>query len=299
MNLKLGTAPCSWGIWFPVNEKQTPWERCLDEIQEVGFKGIELGPWGYLPNQYEQLEKELFKRNIELVATTLMDDLTSNSNMKKILSTLDEMAALQLKFLSAKYIVLIDDTYTDLFTGELVRPKELNTKEWDNFVNNINKIKDYAKSNYGLETVFHPHAQTHVETEEQIEQLLRDSDIQLCLDTGHHAYAGGDPVKFMLKHHNRVSYLHIKNCDINVRSKMLQENWSLAKAVGEGIMVEPNLGAVNMEEFLKVLIKVNFNGWAIVEQDMYPAPFDKPLLVAKRTYEYLESIGMVKQTGLA
>lgn len=96
----------------------------------------------------------------------------------------------------------------------------------------------------------------------------------------------------MLKHHNRVSYLHIKNFDINVRSKT--QKGALAKAVSEGIMVEPNLGEVNMEELLKVLINVNFNGWAIVEQDMYPAPFDKPLLVSKRTYEYLKYIGMVK-----
>lgn len=78
---------------------------------------------------------------------------------------------------------------------------------------------------------------------------------------------------------------------------MQKGNWSLAKAVREGIIVEPNLGAVNMKEFLKVLIKVNFNGWAIVEQDMYPAPFDKPLLVSKRTYEYLECIGMLKTDG--
>lgn len=298
MKIKLGTAPCSWGIWFPENDMQTPWERCLNEIQEAGFKGIELGPWGYLPNHYEQLKEELDKRNLELIATTLMDDLTSTSNVEKMMATLDDMAALQQKFPSAKYVVLIDDTYTDLFTGKLIRPQVLDDSEWEKFVKNIIKIKDYAKSKYGLETVFHPHAQTHVESEEQIERLLKDSDIQLCLDTGHHAYAGGDPVAFMKKHHARVSYLHIKNCDVHVRSKMQKKDWSLAKAVSEGIMVEPDLGVVNMEKFLQVLNDVKFNGWAIVEQDMYPAPFDKPLPIAKRTYEYLTHIGMVKTDSL-
>jgi len=41
-----------------------------------------------------------------------------------------------------------------------------------------------------------------------------------------------------------------------------------------------------------VLEEVDFNGFAIVEQDMYPAPFDKPLPIAKRTRAYLREIGM-------
>ena len=37
---------------------------------------------------------------------------------------------------------------------------------------------------------------------------------------------------------------------------------------------------------------INYDGWACVEQDMYPAPFDKPLPIAKRTREYLREIGI-------
>ena len=36
----------------------------------------------------------------------------------------------------------------------------------------------------------------------------------------------------------------------------------------------------------------NLDGWAIVEQDMYPTPFDKPLPIAKRTRAYLREIGI-------
>lgn len=293
MSVQLGIAPCSWGVWFPDDEKQTPWNRCLDKIQEAGYHAIELGPWGYLPNQYEPLKEELAKRNIDLVATTLMDDLTSNENVDKMIAQLDDMAKLQVQFSTAKYVVLIDATYTDLFTGELIRPKELNDEEWDAFIHNIKRIKDYAKENYGLETVYHPHGETHVETEEQIERLLKDTDIQLCFDTGHHVYSGGDPLSFIKKHHDRIGYLHIKNCDVNVKKKMQEANWSLAEAVKENIFCEPDKGVVDTKAIMKVLNEANFDGWAIVEQDMYPAPFDKPLPIAKRTREYLESVGMV------
>jgi inosose dehydratase len=293
MSVHLGIAPCSWGIWFPEDDKQTPWNRCLDEIEEAGYHAIELGPWGYLPNQYERLKEELDKRNIDLVATTLMDDLTSAENVDKMIAQLDEMAKLQVQFSTAKYVVLIDATYTDLFTGELIRSKDLNDEEWDGFIHQINRIKNYAKEKYGLETVFHPHGETHVETEEQIERLLKDTDIQLCFDTGHHAYSGGDSLAFIKKHHERIGYLHIKNCDANVKDIKQASNWSLAEAVKENIFCEPDQGVVDINAIMEVLEEVNFDGWAIVEQDMYPAPLDQPLPVAKRTRKYLESTGMV------
>jgi inosose dehydratase len=292
MRIKIGTAPDSWGVWFPKNDKQIPWERCMDEMAEAGYAGIELGPWGYLPNTYERLKAELDKRGLELTATTLVGDLTSADKTVEMISLLDEMAKLQLRFESAKYVVLIDDCYTDLFTGQLVRPQFLDDRQWSVFLENILKIKHHAKVHYGLEVVFHPHAQSHIETEDQIERLLNETDVSLCLDTGHHAYADGDPVAFMRKHHSRIPYLHIKSCDLNVRSKMRQEGWSFAKAVSEDIMCEPELGVVDMKAFTGVLRDIDFEGWVIVEQDMYPAPFDKPFPIAKRTREYLKNIGM-------
>lgn len=292
MNVKIGTAPDSWGIWFTDNDKQMPWQRCMDEMAEAGYAGIELGPWGYLPKEYEQLKAELDKRNLQLVATTLVGDLMSDARTDEMIALLDEMAQVQLKFASAKYVVLIDDCYTDLFTGELIRPAVLNERQWQGFLANVLRIRDHARDKHGLRLVFHPHAQSHVETEEQIERLLADTDVELCLDTGHHAYADGDPVAFMRKHHARIPYLHLKSCDPKVRERMAQEGWSFAKAVSEDIMCEPELGMVDMKAFLEVLREIDYEGWAIVEQDMYPAPFDKPFPIAKRTREYLRAIGM-------
>jgi inosose dehydratase len=58
------------------------------------------------------------------------------------------------------------------------------------------------------------------------------------------------------------------------------------------MFVEPAMGAVDFEAFRDVLQEVNFQGWATVEQDMYPAPFDKPFPIAKRTRDYLREIGI-------
>ena len=49
MNVRIGNTPDSWGISFPSDAKQPPWNRFLDEVVQAGYEGIELGPYGYLP----------------------------------------------------------------------------------------------------------------------------------------------------------------------------------------------------------------------------------------------------------
>jgi len=62
--------------------------------------------------------------------------------------------------------------------------------------------------------------------------------------------------------------------------------------VGMDMFVEPARGAVDFNAFRDVLKEIDFKGWAIVEQDMYPAPFEKPLPIARRTRQYLRQIGL-------
>ncbi|MFP3667206.1 sugar phosphate isomerase/epimerase [Priestia sp. SIMBA_032] len=205
------------------------------------------------------MKEELEKRSLELTATTLVGDLTSSSKTEKLIALLDDMSELQLRFENAKYVVLIDDCYAEFFYGELIRPQFLNEVEWSKLIKNIIKIRDHVRTNYGLEVVFHPHAQSHVETEEQIEKLLNDTDINLCLDTGHLVYADGDPAAFMHKHYQPIPYLHLKSCDLKVREKMQREGWSFAKAVSEDVMCESELGVVDMKASMKVLEDINFD----------------------------------------
>ena len=122
--------------------------------------------------------------------------------------------------------------------------------------------------------------------------------VGLCLDTGHHAYRGGDPVAFMRKHHARIPYLHLKSVDRDLQKRIETEAWPFAKAVSMDVFCEPSKGVVDFPAFIEVLREVGYNGWGIVEQDMYPAPFDKPLPIAQRTYAYLKSLGMQDRSGV-
>src|SRR5579872_5436039 len=152
-----------------------------------------------------------------------------------------------------------------------------------------------ARDVYGLRTVYHPHADTHVQYEADIEKFLASTDpqlISLCLDTGHYAYRGGDPVSFMRRHYARIPYLHLKSVDARLRQQEEVEGIPFAKAVALGLFCEPSQGVVDFQAFRDVLDQVNYHGWAIVEQDMYPAPFDQPLPIARRTRQFLRQIGI-------
>jgi inosose dehydratase len=294
MKLKIGTAPDSWGVWFPDDPKQIPWQRFLDEVVEAGYEWVELGPYGYLPTNVSILQKELEKRHLKVSGTFAMCNLEDPSAWadleRQVLGAGESLAAL-----GAKFIVLIDDTYSDLFTGKSTGPSNLDDAAWNRLVDTTHRVADIVRNRFGLTLVYHPHAETHVEYEDQIEKLLEQTDptrVSLCLDTGHHAYRGGDPVSFMRRHHQRIAYLHLKSVDKKVQEKMKSEKIPFAPAVAMGMFCEPSQGAVDFSAFRDVLESVNYEGWATVEQDMYPVPFDKPLPIAKRTRAYLNEIGL-------
>jgi len=69
--LRLGTCPDSWGVWFADDPLQTPWERFLDEVAEVGYQWLELGPFGYLPTDAVRLAEELARRGLKVAGGTV------------------------------------------------------------------------------------------------------------------------------------------------------------------------------------------------------------------------------------
>jgi inosose dehydratase len=294
MNIRIGTAPDSWGVWFANDPKQTPWQRCLDEIAEAGYEWTELGPYGYMPTDLATLRAELGGRGLKVSASVVMlhlEDATVWPELERQALGVGELLAA----LGARFFVLIDDTYSNLFTGQPTRPSRLDESAWKRLIDTTHRVADLVKSRFGLQLVFHPHAETHVEYEDQIEALLEQTDPQrvgLCLDTGHHAYRGGDPVAFFRRHHKRIPYLHLKSVDRQKQEWVEKERIPFAIAVANDMFCEPSRGVVDFAAFRDALQQVGYDGWAAVEQDMYPAPFDKPLPIAKRSRAYLRELGL-------
>lgn len=294
MRVTIGGAADSWGIWFPADPKQMPWQRFLDEVAEAGYEWIELGPYGYLPDDIGVLREALDSRGLKVSgnwAMSHLEDPASKPDLdRQVLGAGELLAALD-----AEYLLLIDATYTDEHTGSLIAPATVDDDGWNRMIDTTHAVAEVIRERFNLKLVFHPHVDTHIQYEHDIVRFLQDTDpdrVGLCLDTGHHAYVGGDPVSFMRRYHDRIPYLHLKNIDAAIQAKVNDENKPFSDAVGMGIFCEPSSGVVDFLKLRDVLRETNYAGHATVEQDMYPVDFDTPLPIAKRTREYLRDIGI-------
>jgi len=294
MNVKIGSGPDSWGVWFADDPKQIPWRRFLDEVVEAGYEGIELGPYGYMPPDVDTLKSELGQRGLKVSGTFTLANLEEPSAWpeveRQVVGGSEWVAAL-----GGEFMVLIDELHTDWFTGERLAPERLDEDAWNRLIDTTHRVADIVIERFGLKLAFHSSPDTHVAYEDQLETLLEQTDparVSLGLDVGHFAYRGIDAVDFIRRHHARIPYLHFKSVDPDIQKQVETEDIPFAMAVQMGIFCEPSKGLVDYLALRDVLLEVDFDGFAIVEQDMYPAPFDKPLPIAKRTRAYLREIGM-------
>jgi inosose dehydratase len=292
--IEIGIGPDSWGVWFGQDQRQPAWTRFLDEVVEAGYSWIERGPEGYLPLDLSSLKAELDARGLRLSAAHAMRPLENRAVWPELEGDV-ERACQTATALGAKTLVLIDDLYTDPRTGAPTAPHELDQAGWARLVETTNRVAELALERWQMTLAFHPHVDTHVEREDQIERLLAETEpdlVSLCFDIGHHAYLGQDALEFTRRHHRRISYLHLKNVDTAVRKRVAHERLPFAKAVAADVFTELPDGAVDMKALAGLLDEIGYEGFAVIEQDMYPAPFDKPLPIAKRTREYLRELGI-------
>jgi inosose dehydratase len=293
--LRLGTAPDSWGVWNPTGDPlQTPWQRFLDEVVEAGYRWVELGPFGYLPTDPGALREELGRRNLALTGGTVFAALHRGRPALEAAKLACDAEAATLVPLGARYLVLLPEGYTDM-DGKVTQSTTLSDAEWADLTSGASELARYVADEHGLELVFHTHADTHVGTQAEIERFLDATDpevVKLCLDTGHVAYCGADNRKVIRDYPDRITYVHLKAVDPAIRSRVQAEGLGFVPAVQLGAMVEPPLGEPAMPPLLADLAALGRDLFCIVEQDMYPCDWDRPLPIAKRTYDYFRSCGL-------
>src|SRR5215469_191577 len=159
MRVKVGTAPDAWGVWFADDPRQDPWQRFLDEVVEAGYEWIELGPYGYLPTDLAKLQSELEKRGLSVSATFAMAHLEDTASWPELQQHVLNSGQL-LASLDAKFLVLIDDTYSDLISGTVLRPTRLDPSSWKKLIETTHKVADLMWDRFNLGLAFHPHADT-------------------------------------------------------------------------------------------------------------------------------------------
>ncbi|QKV94883.1 TIM barrel protein [Streptomyces sp. NA02950] len=292
--IRVGSAPDSWGVWFPDDEQQVPWQRFLDEVAEAGYSWIELGPYGYLPTDPARLTEETGRRGLTVSAGTVFTSLHRGPDVWDATWAHVAQVAELTRAMDAKHLVVIPSFWRDDKTAEIIEPRELTAEQWRHLSTGMERLGREVRERYGLEIVVHPHADTHIDTEENVARFLDATDsglVNLCLDTGHYAYCGGDSVKLIETYGERIGYLHLKQVDPEILADVVKNGVPFGPAVQRGVMCEPPNGVPELAPVLAAAQKLDVDLFAIVEQDMYPCPPDQPFPIAERTRRFLRSCG--------
>jgi len=294
----MATAPVSWGVlevegW---TRKQS-YGEVLDEMVQAGYRGTELGPYGFLPTDSEELKRELDQRNLALIGAFVPLPLEHPERhaegMRDALATARLLAAN-----GAPYLVLADELSRRrmAIAGSATPADGLTATQWDGAQKLIECIANAARE-LGVRSVFHHHAGTSIETPAEVAQLLDRTDPELlgiCLDTGHYFYGGGDPVEFARTHARRIWHLHLKDVRAGVLEKVRREKIGYLEAIRAGVFSELGQGNVDLAGVIRELAEAGFDGWAVFEQDIDPAvPGTDPLASATRSREYLRRVAGV------
>jgi inosose dehydratase len=173
-------------------------------------------------------------------------------------------------------------------------PHALSAAEQKHMAEMFGVIDDIC-GEHGLQQVLHPHVQTLVETKADIQRVLDSCDVHFCLDTGHMAFGGQDPVEFAKTAFERVGHVHLKDIRLDMVPAVLAREVSLMAATQAGVFTPLGQGDVDILGVVQTLESSGYRGWYVIEQDTaitagFPADGEGPVLQVSESLRYLTDV---------
>lgn len=258
---RIAGAPISWGVCEVPNwGHQLDAERVMREMRELGLVATEFGPDGFLPEA--PAEKAEFLRGFGLQAVggflpVLLHD-AGHDPMPEVDAFIDGCVAS-----GAGVVVLAASTGVE---GYDTRPV-LDDAQWKSMLTNLDRISDHA-ADRGVVATIHPHIGTMVENADDVQRVLDGSHVGLCVDTGHLAAAGADPVALTLANLARVGHVHLKDVDGAKAAQVVAGAVTFSDAVRDGMWTVLGAGSVDVAAMIDALESHGYAGWYVLEQDL-------------------------------
>ena len=156
-------------------------------------------------------------------------------------------------------------------------------------------VIDEICAEHGLNQVLHSHVQTVVETKDDIDMVLQGCDVNFCLDTGHMAIGGQDPVAFAKEAMERVGHVHLKDVRLDMVPPVLRREVTLMAATQAGLFTPLGQGDVDILGVVQTLEAAGYQGWYVIEQDTaitdgLPAEGEGPIEQVITSMDYLRDV---------
>ncbi|SED83348.1 sugar phosphate isomerase/epimerase family protein [Ruania alba] len=281
--ITLANAPVSYGV-FEMDAEEGVELPGADELASMiaaaGYRGIDSGPIGML-GRGEELRDRLRRHGLALAGGFVNLPL---SDADAFAATLPEYRDAMAFF--AEGAELHPDTPprpTLADAGSDARRANpgggaglsLDAHGWDTLARNVSSAVEIA-AEYGLRPTFHHHACTHVETPDEIDELLARTEIGLTFDTGHLIIGGGDPLEGLRRWSGRIDHLHIKDVRTAVLADVVARKAGMRQVWTEGAFVPLGTGDLDVAAVMEQILSSGFEGWLVVEQDVIPQVGDEP-----------------------
>ena len=286
MKLRLGMSPISWSNDdLPQLGGETPLEVCLSETRQAGFVGTETG--GKFPKEPAALAAVLKDHDLALVSGWYSGTLISNDLDAELDRIADQLALF--KAVGASVIVYGETFNTVQNRQEKPLTSRLRLTDFDvaAYGRRLTALAEHCAAE-GVPLTFHHHMGTAVETEDEIDAVMKATGeaVGLLLDTGHLVFAGGDNASVIAKHGARINHVHTKDIRSDILPTIDRDRDSFLDCVLRGVFTVPGDGMIDYDDVMQRLYDVGYEGWVIIEAEQDPAKAN-PLEYAKIGYNKL------------
>ena len=191
--IKIGNAPCSWGVEFADDPRNPDWRKVLQENASAGYTGIELGPVGFMPEDPKILAEALDEFNQELVGGVVFRAFHDPDKWDDVLDGAQRTCK-ALKAHGAQHLVLIDSISERRAptAGRAGEAEQMDKSEWSAYRDSIATVARIGAEPYGLIVGFLPPAARFMDFAPPLHRLfypVAESIFPLCFDPGHPSYS--------------------------------------------------------------------------------------------------------------
>jgi len=243
--------------WLVNHKDNYKWEfeQFLKEVSDLGYEAVENFAFitKYFDNNADEVSKLLKKYNLEMANLYLHYSDDPETDYQNAVRYVDFMKKIGATYLNLQAVMWKETPN--------VRPTD--EKAILEYAKLSNRIGELCKE-HGIIPCFHPHANTAIFKEDQIDLYLANTDpelVSLCLDTAHTDLAGMDCVAAFDKYADRIAYVHLKDVDPDVS---VSPEWPMNRFCPLGF------GTLDFKGVVKVLKNHGYDGVLCVELDKPP-----------------------------
>jgi inosose dehydratase len=280
MKAKLGMSPIAW--WnddLAELSDDVSLEECLRQSRSAGFTGMEMGR--RFPKDPAVMLPILKAADVTLCggwfSGTLVDENMA-ANQDRILPMIELFKAV-----AAPCIVYgeVGRSIQGDRSKPLATKPKLSDGEMKAYARKVTAFGEWCAGR-GMPLAYHHHMAAVVETEPELDAFMAASGpgIPLLLDAGHLAFAGGDVLRAIDKHHARITHVHVKDIRRPVIDALDRTRQSFLDAVALGAFTVPGDGSLDFGTIVQRFADYGYEGWFVVEAEQDPKK-NPPLKMAQ------------------